>query len=425
MYSNIKLVRTNLNFTDRNMSFLHLVFCSLTMYSVSDGRIMNGIIGQNVSLSWTFKMIQYDAFYILHNESRIVKFFPNNNVLIKIQPRRRVFTTADYTMLENFTVTTHILDLTKNDAGTYRVVRQWNLEDFDDRIDLQIIDERFIPRIEMILYNSLESSIYLQCRSSSAFTHNVLWKLNGSLIKSRNRYSQNKNNISIKNITINDSYNVYTCGELGMQFESNPFRLSYGPKEIFVNADDNVHEVDGFETVVRFCYANCFPPCDIVWINTHGETMIQGAELKLVNLTIDVNYTCQATNPINSKDTIFKTIFIKVKSGANHKTTTSEVDDKERTDYPTTRELLYTALGMGLLLAVGISSYLMYKRRAWVLLAYGLSYTIVSFETPSRGTPLISHNVLCQYNWMGRLCTLTFAGKQSKKKENMTLNPGR
>ncbi|KAL3885634.1 hypothetical protein ACJMK2_025684 [Sinanodonta woodiana] len=121
------------------MSILHLVFCSLTIYSVSDGRVVLGNIGQNVSLSWTFRIIQMDAFYILHNGSSIHKFFPNINSSIQLQPPRRGFSTAYYTMPEKVNVTVHILDLTEKDAGTYRVVQQYNLEDLDNRVDLHII----------------------------------------------------------------------------------------------------------------------------------------------------------------------------------------------------------------------------------------------------------------------------------------------
>ncbi|KAL3885695.1 hypothetical protein ACJMK2_025741 [Sinanodonta woodiana] len=132
--------------------------------------------------------------------------------------------------------------------------------------------------------------------------------------------------LNILNVTINDA-GEYKIKRL---LDSKTFNDN-GPKEIFVNADDNAHEVNVFETVVRFCYANCFPPCDIVWINTHGQTMIRGAELKLVNLTVDVNYTCQATNPINNKEKIFKAIYIKVKSVAKYNATMTTVDDKYRT----------------------------------------------------------------------------------------------
>ncbi|KAL3885620.1 hypothetical protein ACJMK2_025670 [Sinanodonta woodiana] len=323
------------------------VFCSCMAHVyTSDGRTVQGIKGRNVSLSWTFHSMMKDIVVVNRGSESVVRVWLSKNNFVPQKKDDRFQFIVDKRVNNTVTFTINIMNVTENDAGNYEVERQWDSETFNDIIVLYIMDESAIPRIEMTRYNSLESSIYLQCRSSSNFTK-VHWKLNGSLIGSRNRYSQNANMISIKNLTVNDSFNLYTCGELGMQFESDPYRLNYGPKEIVFNAFDNANEVNEFETIVRFCSANCFPPCDIVWIDTNAETMIHGAELKLVNLTIDVNYTCQATNPINSKDTISKTISIKVKS-----------------DNPTTRYLLYTALGIGVLLAVGVSSYLMYKRRA-------------------------------------------------------------
>ncbi|KAL3885630.1 hypothetical protein ACJMK2_025680 [Sinanodonta woodiana] len=121
------------------MSFLHLVFCSLTIYSVSEGRIVSGIIGHNVSFSWKFSMMQSDYIYILHNESDIGRFFSIQNSSVPLQPPQRRFSTVNYAKPGNVTVILHILNLNENDAGTYRVVRQWNVEDLDNRIDLHII----------------------------------------------------------------------------------------------------------------------------------------------------------------------------------------------------------------------------------------------------------------------------------------------
>ncbi|KAL3885674.1 hypothetical protein ACJMK2_025721 [Sinanodonta woodiana] len=121
------------------MSFIHLVLCSLTIYSVSDGRVVLGNIGQNVSFSWKISIIKNDAFYILHNESPIDRYFLNHNSSISLPPPRRGFSTICYTIPENVTVTIHILDLTVKDAGTYRIIRQLYLIDLDTRVDLQII----------------------------------------------------------------------------------------------------------------------------------------------------------------------------------------------------------------------------------------------------------------------------------------------
>ncbi|KAK3583502.1 hypothetical protein CHS0354_025635 [Potamilus streckersoni] len=119
------------------MFILHFIFFSLTIYSVSEGRIVSGIIGQNVFLEWTFNINKTDVIYILHNGTPIHQFFPNNNSSQPRKPPQRGSFTVDYTTPEKITVIINFIDLTRNDTGTYRVVRQWNLEDLSDRIDLQ------------------------------------------------------------------------------------------------------------------------------------------------------------------------------------------------------------------------------------------------------------------------------------------------
>ncbi|KAL3885641.1 hypothetical protein ACJMK2_025691 [Sinanodonta woodiana] len=142
------------------MYFIHLVLCSLTSYRVSYGRIVLGNIGQNVSFSWKFGMIQSDSFYIMHNESPIHRSIPNHNTSVSLQPPQRGFSTVYYTMPGEVTVTIHILDLTENDAGTYKVVRQWNLKELDNRVDLQIIGIMHYTPVAKIKMETSEGITY-------------------------------------------------------------------------------------------------------------------------------------------------------------------------------------------------------------------------------------------------------------------------
>ncbi|KAL3885649.1 hypothetical protein ACJMK2_025699 [Sinanodonta woodiana] len=153
------------------MSFIHLVLCSLTIYSVSDGRVVLGNIGQNVSFSWKISVIKNDAFYILHNESSIDRYFLNHNSSISLPPPRRGFSTICYTIPENVTVTIYILDLTEKDAGTYRIIRQLNLIDLDTRVDLQIIGiTHYTPGAKL----KMETSEGIDDYTTTALNQNVI-----------------------------------------------------------------------------------------------------------------------------------------------------------------------------------------------------------------------------------------------------------
>ncbi|KAK3583499.1 hypothetical protein CHS0354_025631, partial [Potamilus streckersoni] len=122
-------------------------------------------------------------------------------------------------------VTVDFLNIARNDAGKYRVVRVWQSMDLDESVHLKAIDETTIPKITMTGHNMLNSTLVLECRLSSPSTMELFWKVNGSLIGKRGKYSQNDRFLSIMNFTVDDQYNSYKCNESGSGIESDPYSI--------------------------------------------------------------------------------------------------------------------------------------------------------------------------------------------------------
>ncbi|KAK3590877.1 hypothetical protein CHS0354_033805 [Potamilus streckersoni] len=87
-----------------------------------------------------------------------------------------------------------------------------------------------------------------------------------------------------------------------------------GPDELLFNVSNNTIELDERDSIAISCYADCFPPCQIDWIGSHAETSITSAELKIVNVKREGNYTCRAMNPRKVNITISDTIYVIVQS---------------------------------------------------------------------------------------------------------------
>ncbi|KAK3579656.1 hypothetical protein CHS0354_014892 [Potamilus streckersoni] len=366
------------------MFLLYTLVSCIPLVFVAEGRTVQGMIGRNVSLLWTFNNIKKDSISISRNSIHLLMVWPLKNLIVWHEKDDRLHVYVDNSSYETLTVTVSISGLREKDAGIYKLKRRWDSEDFNDSVRLQIYRK-------------------------------VSWKLNGTLIESHGRYSQNNALLSIKNVTANDKYNIYTCNELGSGFNSDPYRLNisgpnvvkfvsnvtvakeheglhlfcdtycyptctwhwtqvdnlsaakkvvsegdelkinnvtredagkysckvnnvitgasfegftylevvYGPDEIYTNASDNIIQVNESETISVFCYSDCFPPCQFVWIVTNTNAPIRGAELKLESVTVDINYTCYATNLMNAKASNSITIYIKVRPGVRVFTTTT------------------------------------------------------------------------------------------------------
>ncbi|KAL3885638.1 hypothetical protein ACJMK2_025688 [Sinanodonta woodiana] len=127
-----------------------------------------------------------------------------------------------------------------------------------------LIKETTIPRIKMAVHNILNSTIILECRLSSPSNMEIVWKINGSLIGSHGRYSQNDRFLSITNVTVDDQYNSYKCNESGNAVESDPYSIKIsGPNAIkFV---PNITMVQQYSGLNMSCHTDCYPICSWKW----------------------------------------------------------------------------------------------------------------------------------------------------------------
>ncbi|KAK3600202.1 hypothetical protein CHS0354_039309 [Potamilus streckersoni] len=203
---------------------LYLAFCYLTIYTVTEGKTVRGIVGRNASFSFTF--MNGDIIEIQHNHSDFAVVWPDTYTIIDVnQPDRVKVVIGNKTASNTTTVTISFLNLTNNDSGMYSAMRRINRTKILDRIVLEMIDERLIPKIEKVPNYSLDSALVLMCKVSSTSTRKVLWRLNGSVIENRNSYFHKDTYMYISNLTADDKYNIYTCKESGSEVESDPYRI--------------------------------------------------------------------------------------------------------------------------------------------------------------------------------------------------------
>ncbi|KAK3598640.1 hypothetical protein CHS0354_024362 [Potamilus streckersoni] len=207
-------------------------------------------------------------------------------------------------------------------------------------------------------------------------------KLNSA--SSREDIISAESTLHIQNITRHRA-GKYSCRVknkiTGIELENfTSFEIVYGPNVIIFNLSDKTIQLNENDSVTISCSADCFPPCQMSWTKMNAEIVIPSAELKLVNVKINGNYTCHSTNPRKDNSTISDTICVTVKSGPNHHTTTAlrrkgntqAIDNYTTTvlnqkgdidDFPSKRHLLYIVLGMGAILAFGFIACLLHKVR--------------------------------------------------------------
>ncbi|KAK3583476.1 hypothetical protein CHS0354_025608 [Potamilus streckersoni] len=117
---------------------LHLLFCYLATYTVTEGGIVRGIIGQNVSFTMTFHNINGDLIHIKHNASVFVEVWPDNNNHIEIKQQDRVrVEIGNKTASGSITVIINILNITASDSGMYNAMRPWILTEILDWVLLE------------------------------------------------------------------------------------------------------------------------------------------------------------------------------------------------------------------------------------------------------------------------------------------------
>ncbi|KAK3579652.1 hypothetical protein CHS0354_014890 [Potamilus streckersoni] len=283
-----------------------LVLCESFAF-VLEGRTVQAINGRNVSFSWTFNNTSKDAIIISHDSSHLLLVWPYKNLVSPYQRKERLQAYVNSSTSETVTITVKILNIRESDAGIYKAERQFDSEDVNDNIILQIFDEANLPWIIMVQQVIFDSYIELQCNSSIRFTGRVIWQVNESMIESRGRYSQDKTLLSIRNLTANDRYNSYTCKEFGSEFESDPYRLNIsGPDG--VTFESNVTMAKEHEDLNLPCHADCKPICEWKWtkvdLSSVDEKRISADSiLQIRNITrIDAGkYSCTIHNIITGK----------------------------------------------------------------------------------------------------------------------------
>ncbi|KAL3885614.1 hypothetical protein ACJMK2_025664, partial [Sinanodonta woodiana] len=427
----------------------------ISIVFISEGRVVDGIIGRNVSLSWTLKDTKRDSLSISRNSTFLLTLWPYKTLVIWHHKNDRFHIDMVIDANDTLAVTVCISRLTEQDAGIYKLIRRLDSEEGNGSVTLQIHNVTALPRITMVQHDSMDSSIQLQCTFLQMFTGKVSWKLNESIIESQDRYYQNNSLLSIKNLTADDKYSIYTCNENGSGFDSDPYLLNisgpnvvkfesnvtvakeheglnlfcdadcyptctwnwtkldilstskkvisankelkinnvtrkdagkysckvyntitstslegstylevvYGPGEIYTNISNNVIQVDKYDTISVSCYADCFPPCQIGWMETKTNIPNREAVLQLERMTVDGNYTCYATNPMNPNASNSRTIYIKVTSGQSELMTTT-LTAVSNTDLLLIRHLLYVVIGLGCFFAIGFLACLLHKFRA-------------------------------------------------------------
>ncbi|KAL3885597.1 hypothetical protein ACJMK2_025647 [Sinanodonta woodiana] len=287
---------------------LHLVFVCLAINIDTEGRIVHGIIGRNVTFSMTFET--GDLVHIMHNDSAVVMVWPNNNDLIKqIQQRDRVGIVIDNaTRSSTVNVIINIMNLTTSDHGMYTVVRPVNPKNIQDSIFLETIDETMRPTIEIFSNHTLDSTLVLKCNVCSTSTGKVLWSLNGSLIDDHTKYVQHNLFLYIRNLTADEKYNFYTCKESGSELESDPYSIP-------------------------------------IWID-HFTTK---ATTLLRDTAENNHYTAQTLRKNEDTEVIYTYMMT---------ATSSHVNVQES---PSERRLLYIIFGMGAIIAVAITACFLHK----------------------------------------------------------------
>ncbi|KAL3885627.1 hypothetical protein ACJMK2_025677 [Sinanodonta woodiana] len=286
------------------MSVLHVLFVCLTVFQLSEGNKIKGIIGRNVSFSWTFKRIMNDDIFILHNKTRLHEIRVDENPFLTRTLLDRVRLSISNTTDDNIMVNIDFSNITKNDAGTYKVIQSENSMDLDNSVHLITIDEKTIPRIEMAGHNIVNSTIILECRLPSPSNMEIVWKINGSLIGSHWRYSQNDRILSITNVTVDDQYNSYKCNESGNAVESDPYSIKIsGPNAIkFV---PNITMVQQYSGLNMSCHTDCYPICSWKWTKCDpslGEVQVISTQdvLYIQNITRQEGgvYSCRVLNKL-------------------------------------------------------------------------------------------------------------------------------
>ncbi|KAL3885688.1 hypothetical protein ACJMK2_025734 [Sinanodonta woodiana] len=230
------------------------------------------------------------------------------------------------------------LNITKNDAGTYKVVRAWNSMDLDDSVHLITIDETTIPRIEMAGHNILNSTIILECRLPSPSNMEIVWKINESLIGSHGRYSQNDRFLSIMNVTVDDQYNSYKCNESGNAVESDPYSI-----KIFCHSLDEIYPLFTRFNQISSIYLPAVLHNNVSTKLTRGLYKVGKYILETLLISLYVGRCCHVT--------------------CQSLATVAAVKYDGILLFPFKRHLLYVLIGAGGVVAVALLAYLSAKIR--------------------------------------------------------------
>ncbi|KAL3885666.1 hypothetical protein ACJMK2_025714, partial [Sinanodonta woodiana] len=83
-----------------------------------------------------------------------------------------------------------------------------------------------------------------------------------------------------------------------------------GPHEVVIHTSDNTTELYEFSSITLVCSSDCFPPCIFRWTFLYTDTVKEGAELNLLNVSSNDAITCHVTNPINMNVTFSRTITV-------------------------------------------------------------------------------------------------------------------
>ncbi|KAL3885587.1 hypothetical protein ACJMK2_025638 [Sinanodonta woodiana] len=146
---------------------LHLVCVCLAIISVTEGRIVRGVIGQNVSFSMTFDTI--DLMHIKHNNSAFVMVWPDNNNRTIIQQPKRVGIVICYTKRSKaVNVTINIMNLMRNDTGIYSAVRAVTPTEIHDSVNLEIIG--------IDIYHTKATTLLEETKETNHYTTQTLRK---------------------------------------------------------------------------------------------------------------------------------------------------------------------------------------------------------------------------------------------------------
>ncbi|KAK3583495.1 hypothetical protein CHS0354_025628 [Potamilus streckersoni] len=295
---------------DGNMSFLFIVFCFFTVHNISEEKTIQGIIGRNVTFSWTFKNIINDDIYILRNKSFIHQVLPPKDPSHPNTLPDRVNVSVSNVAADDIKVTVDIFNITENDAATYSLVQLWKLQDLDDIVHLKTVDEISIPKIAIVPHNVLDLSLVLECRVFITSTVEYVWRVNGSLIGNHGKYSLNDTFLSIRNLTIDDQYDVYTCNMSESGFESDPYSIIMSGPNVIKFAP-NITMVKEYSGLTVSCLADCSPICSWKWtklnVSEGQDNVISTSNiLHIRNITRHDGgiYSCNVLNKVTGMELV-------------------------------------------------------------------------------------------------------------------------